>query len=202
MRTYFTFSGPVTIPGATLPAGKYLFRIADTSSRNIVQVLSEDGTKSYSLFFILRSHRNQIPEKPEVRFLETRDGMTRAIRTWWYPGNSDGYEFVYSKKQARLLAKGTGTPVLSAQSVAPAATPPELLTITPTGEETAAVETAEAIGTSLAGEIAPTELVVAEVILPGRAALPQTASSVPILCLLGLAFLLFAALIRWSPTLT
>ena len=28
-QTYFTFSGPVTLPGATLPAGKYLFRLAD-----------------------------------------------------------------------------------------------------------------------------------------------------------------------------
>ena len=28
-RTYFTFSAPVTLPGVTLPAGRYLFRLAD-----------------------------------------------------------------------------------------------------------------------------------------------------------------------------
>ena len=28
-RTIFTFNGPVTLPGVTLPAGQYLFRLAD-----------------------------------------------------------------------------------------------------------------------------------------------------------------------------
>jgi hypothetical protein len=28
-RTLFTFSGPVALPGVTLPAGQYLFRLAD-----------------------------------------------------------------------------------------------------------------------------------------------------------------------------
>ena len=43
-RTFFTFSGPVTLPGVTLPAGKYLFRNPDTlGGRRVVQVLSEDG---------------------------------------------------------------------------------------------------------------------------------------------------------------
>ena len=38
-RTLFTFSGPVSMPGVTLPAGKYLFRLAnpETSTR-VVQV--------------------------------------------------------------------------------------------------------------------------------------------------------------------
>ena len=31
-RTFLTFSGPVQMPGVTLPAGKYVFRLADTSS--------------------------------------------------------------------------------------------------------------------------------------------------------------------------
>ena len=43
-RTYFTFSTPVTLPGVTLPAGRYLFRLADpNSSRKVISVLSEDG---------------------------------------------------------------------------------------------------------------------------------------------------------------
>lgn len=51
-RTLFTFSGPVTLPGVTLPAGQYLFRLADpNSSSKVVQVLNADGTKPYGLFF-------------------------------------------------------------------------------------------------------------------------------------------------------
>jgi hypothetical protein len=43
-RVFFTFSGPVELPGVALPAGKYIFRLPDpTSTHNVVQVLSGDG---------------------------------------------------------------------------------------------------------------------------------------------------------------
>jgi hypothetical protein len=35
-RTVFTFSGPITLPGVTLPAGQYLFRLADPNSSSKV----------------------------------------------------------------------------------------------------------------------------------------------------------------------
>ena len=31
-RTFFTFSGPVEVPGVALPPGKYIFRIVDPDS--------------------------------------------------------------------------------------------------------------------------------------------------------------------------
>ena len=49
-RTYFTFSAPVTLPGITLPAGKYIFRLADPdSSRKVINVLSGDGKRSLAM---------------------------------------------------------------------------------------------------------------------------------------------------------
>ena len=42
-RTFMTFSGPVELPGVTLEAGTYEFRLADTESRNVVQVLRKDS---------------------------------------------------------------------------------------------------------------------------------------------------------------
>ena len=57
-RTVFTFSGPIALPGVTLPAGQYLFRLADPqSSAKVVQVLNADGTKSYGLFFTISAER-------------------------------------------------------------------------------------------------------------------------------------------------
>src|SRR4029077_15183492 len=41
-RTLLTFSGPVQMPGVTLPAGKYVFRLAGTSLHNVMQVF-DDG---------------------------------------------------------------------------------------------------------------------------------------------------------------
>ena len=67
-RTLFTFSGPVAMPGVTLPAGKYLFRLANPeSSARVVQVLSADGTKPYGMFFSMRAERFEPAAAPEVR---------------------------------------------------------------------------------------------------------------------------------------
>jgi hypothetical protein len=138
-RVIFNFSGPVTLPGITLPAGSYLFRVA-TPNRNVIQVLSADGTKIYGTFFAIAAHSRAIPEKPELRFMETTTNMPHAIRTWWYPADSTGFEFIYPKNQARLLAKGVGESVLTtkAQTSTTAQTQTDELTrISSTGQETA-----------------------------------------------------------------
>jgi len=116
-RTYFTFSGPVAIPGTTLPAGEYLFRLANPESgRNVVQVMSADGTKALGMFFAMRAERRDASDKPEVSFIETAAGNPAAVRTWWYPGERSGFEFIYPKAQARQLAKNTSQPVLTTKS--------------------------------------------------------------------------------------
>jgi hypothetical protein len=137
-RVIFTFSAPVTLPGRTLPAGTYLFRVP-SPQRTIVQVLNADGTRIYGTFFAISAHRNVRPENPEVRFMETPASMPHAIRTWWYPGDSTGFEFIYPKEQARLLAKGATESVLTtkAQTTTTAQTDSnELTRISSTGQET------------------------------------------------------------------
>ena len=97
-RTLFTFSAPVTLPGVTLPAGQYLFRLADpNSSSKVVQVLNADGTKPYGLFFTIAAERLEPASSPEVRFMETASGTPAAIRTWWYNGERSFYEFIFPR---------------------------------------------------------------------------------------------------------
>ena len=51
---YFTFSQPVTLPQVTLPAGKYLFRLADSlANRTIVQIYSADGSKLHGMMMTI-----------------------------------------------------------------------------------------------------------------------------------------------------
>jgi hypothetical protein len=113
--SYLTFSGPVQIPGATLPAGTYTFRMADTTlgSAHIVQVLSRDGKKVFSSFFAIPHTRAETPEDTIVMFAERPAGAAQAIRIWYYPGNSTGEEFIYQKHDAMLIAKANHMPVLS-----------------------------------------------------------------------------------------
>jgi hypothetical protein len=164
-RVIFNFSGPVTLPGVTLPAGSYLFRVA-TPNRDVIQVLSADGTKIYGTFFAIAAHRSAIPEKPELRFMETRTNMPHAIRTWWYPADSTGFEFIYPKNQARVLAKGVGESVLTtkAQTTKTAQTQTDELTrISSTGQESAVdlkTTPSTPADTTTTGELASPTLVI------------------------------------------
>src|SRR4051794_8636976 len=48
-QTFLTFSGPVQLPGITLAAGTYQFRLADPESgRRALQVWDKDGNKLYA----------------------------------------------------------------------------------------------------------------------------------------------------------
>ncbi len=171
-RVIFNFSGPVSLPGVTLPTGSYLFRVP-TPNRNVVQVLSPDGTKSYGLFFAIPAHRNVRPEKPEVRFMETSSSMPHAIRTWWYPADSTGFEFIYPKDQARLLAKGLSESVLTtkAQTTTTAQTDTNQLTrISSTGQETAVDSTAKPTPSTPTGEIGAGEVASPSMVIPSNPA--------------------------------
>jgi hypothetical protein len=112
--TYFTFSGPVQIPGHTLPAGTYMFKLAESpSNRHIVQVFNKDGSQLYATILAIPDQRLDPADKPVVMFKETMAGTPSAVRAWFYPGNTIGDEFVYPKEQAMKIASATHEPVLS-----------------------------------------------------------------------------------------
>jgi hypothetical protein len=113
-RTIFTFSAPVTLPGVTLPAGKYIFRLADpNSSRKVINVLSEDGKRSLAMLQTIPNQAMKAPKDAEIRFMETSAKVPPPVKTWWYAGKAIGYEFIYPRKQALELAKATSEPILT-----------------------------------------------------------------------------------------
>ena len=113
-KTILTFSGPVQIPGATLPAGTYVFKLADLSgNRHVVQVFDKDQKKIFGTMMAIPRQRINPSDKPVVLFSERPAGSPQAIRVWYYPGETVGNEFVYPKSQAIAIAKATHQPVLS-----------------------------------------------------------------------------------------
>ena len=113
-RTYFTFSAPVTLPGMTLPAGKYIFRLADPDgSRKVINVLSGDGKRSLAMLHTIPNQASRPPKDAEIRFMETSAQVPPPIKTWWYAGKAIGYEFIYPRQQALQLAKATSEPILT-----------------------------------------------------------------------------------------
>ena len=210
-RTFFTFSGNVDMPGVALPAGKYQFRIANPdSSRNVIQVRSGDGKKTLGLFLTHTAERVTASDDAEVRFLEAGAGAAPAIKTWWYPGERTGYEFVYPKAQARRLAQRTRQPVLTTRNetatTSDAANSKQLTRISPTGSESQVSENepaeADPAGSRQAGQRADSGSVPPPSPAPGgssaraRTQLPQTASATPLVALLGLLMFTGAAVMR------
>lgn len=117
-RTEFTFNNPVEMPGVTLPPGTYIFRFVDaTSGKKVMQVQAKDASsKNYGMFMTISAQRPRASDDAELRFLETPAGQPAAVKTWWYPGNTIGREFIYPKSQARRLAQVTNSPVLTTQA--------------------------------------------------------------------------------------
>src|ERR1051326_5649389 len=116
-RTFLTFSAPVQIPGATLPAGTYLFQLADPdNARHVVMVRDKDEKKIYSMFMTIPNDRLTAADNNVVMFRESPAGVARAVKAWWYPGQQMGEEFVYPKSQATQIAKATHDTVLSSDT--------------------------------------------------------------------------------------
>jgi LPXTG-motif cell wall-anchored protein len=210
-RTYFTFSTPVTLPGVTLPAGRYLFRLADpNSSRKVISVLSADGKTPLAMLHTIPNQLLDAPRDPEIRFLETSGNMPPAIKGWWFQGNSIGYEFIYPRQQALLLAKATSTPVLTTSTETKDVATADLSRIDGSGVPAAVVveeapAPVAATGRAQQGEVATggaTATAAADTRADERARstarteLPQTASSMPLTMLLG-ALALCAGIGLW-----
>lgn len=112
--TYVTFSAPVTLPGTTLPAGTYAFRLADSpADRHIVHVFNRDETKLFTTLLAVPAERNEAEGEPVVTFKETPSDRPPAVRYWYYAGEKAGNEFVYPKNQAMMIARASGEGVMS-----------------------------------------------------------------------------------------
>lgn len=198
-KTFLTFSAPVELPGMTLQAGTYVFRLADTPGRNVVQVLSRDEKDILGQWLFVQAQRPEVTGETVITFKETREGTTPAVQYWYYPGEKIGKEFIYPKEQALKIAQRTGatvkteggdTSVVNGSGLppeAPAETTVAEAQVTTTEPEPAPAPAATS-GTSAQSE--------QPVGTSGRAELPRTASPLPLSGLLGLFSLMGAAGLR------
>jgi len=123
--TYVTISGPVQVPGMTLQAGTYVFRLADNpGDRGIVQIWDRDRMHLYTTILAIADYRLKPTGHTVILFKEASAGEAPALKAWFYPGDYYGQEFVYPKSQAEALAQVNheqvpSTPDETANSVVP-----------------------------------------------------------------------------------
>ena len=218
-RTEFTFNQPVELPGVTLPPGTYIFRFADgTTGRKVMQVQAKDASsKTYGMFMTINAQRPRPSDDAELRFLETPAGQPAAVKTWWYPGNTIGREFIYPKSQARRLAQATNQTVLTTQAenvTNDQMSTADLAYVAPSGQETAltddqlveaaantppvgaSAQPSTAAAQTTAGNSAASRTPAQEGTM-ARASLPRTSTPMAGIGLLGMMSLLGGAWLRF-----
>ena len=110
-RTIMTFSSAVELPGMRLEPGTYVFRLADTASRNVIQVLDQQEKQMLGQWLFVSAERPEVTGDTVVTFRETSAASTPAVQFWYYPGEKIGKEFIYPKDQALRIARRTGATV-------------------------------------------------------------------------------------------
>ena len=201
-KTVITFSGPVEIPGVhlagwgVLPAGTYVFKILDSmSDRHVVQILNKEETTVYATILAIPNYRLKATDRTVITFSERPVGEPEALRAWFYPGRNWGEEFVYPKAKAIALAKAANTPVLFtpvdiplevAEPIQSANAPVvvemkgvPIMAMQPTGEETLLAQAVTPPPPNEMQESMPRTPSAAE------RTLPRTASTLPLIGLLG-----------------
>ena len=151
-RTYLTFSGPVQMPGVTLPAGKYVFKLAPTALHNVMQVF--DGEEKHIIgqwFFVPVERTNEeqakADGKPVVMFREMPEGITPAVHFFFYPTDLRGKEFIYPKEQALKIAAATHETVLATDSDVAKGGEAHVFRVEPNGAESQYDQNAKASNT-------------------------------------------------------
>jgi Protein of unknown function (DUF2911) len=190
-KTIVTFSQAVEVPGKILPAGTYTFVLLDSpSDRHIVQIFNADGSQLVTTVLAINDYRLKPTGDTVMKFSERPGDAPDALRAWFYPGNNFGQAFVYPKVRAVQLAQTTQiyvpavavdtfdeTVIKTAPIVAetPDQKEVEVTTVIQTSEPVAVVATPAPVTVATPAPVAVKE----------TEELPKTASSMPLLALLG-----------------
>jgi Protein of unknown function (DUF2911) len=201
-KTVLTFSQPIEIPGQILPAGTYTFVLLDSpSDRHIVQIFNADGSHLITTVLAINNYRLTPTGDTVIKFSERPGDNPEALKAWFYPGDNFGQEFVYPKSRAIQLAVVVKEPIPAMPTDAADLKVVEIVAVTPEQKEVPVAEVIQV--TPPVAEAAPVAATPAPVVAAAPAPavtetkqLPQTASLLPLLALLGFASLGAAFLLK------
>jgi hypothetical protein len=105
-KTTITIDQAIEVQGFVLEPGSYVMKLLSSNAdRHIVQIFSADETHFVGNVFAAAAYRQTITGDSEFKFYEAMEGQPPALRTWFYPGDNDGFDFRALKSSA--LAKST-----------------------------------------------------------------------------------------------
>jgi hypothetical protein len=197
-RTVVTINEPVIAGNKVLSAGTYVWKLLNSpSDRHIVQIFDKDQRHLEATILAIPKERLKTSGDTQFTFWETPDGVPKAVRSWFYPGDNFGQEFAYPKKLVAQLASAVPVPVPVAYhepAPAPAAEPAPVPEPAAEPEPAPAPEPAPQAATTPA----PAPDVQSEPAAP--TSLPHTASYNTLIGLLGAAALGLAGMLSVRTT--
>ncbi len=183
-KTILKLTEPMQIEGVLLQPGTYVFKLMESmGDRHLVRIMNEDETQIVATIIGMPHYELEPPNKTQMDFWESPAVTPPAVKDWHYPGEMLGLQFTQPSATQVAAAPPAPAPPPAAE-VAPA---PEVIPApapAPAPQAPPEVAQEQPAPAPQAPAPAPVET------------LPKTASSLPLIALLGLFFLTFSAVLR------
>jgi len=114
-KTNITINKPIEVEGTALPAGSYVLKLVDSpSEQHLVRILNAEENRVIATVFTIPIYKSTPADNSEFKFYESENGQPPALHTWFYPGESVGFEFRASRGNAVESAQGASSTASSA----------------------------------------------------------------------------------------
>jgi len=130
-RTILTVNQTIQVRDTVLEPGQYVLQLLNsTSDRHVVQIFNGDQSHIIDTILAIPMERPQPTGDTQFTFWETPGGTAKAMRAWFYPGDTIGQEFPYPKHPHLVALLQNPAPPLSPSAAmtqpasAPSAAPP------------------------------------------------------------------------------
>ena len=114
-KTIITTDEVMQLPNMMLQPGTYVIKLAESSAnRHIVQFYDKDEKHLVTTVLAIPNQRLRLTGKSVFAFWEVPTGQPKALRAWFYPGDSFGQEFAYRPQEAATIAasnNGANVPI-------------------------------------------------------------------------------------------
>lgn len=110
-RVYIQFGKEFRVPGATLPAGSYMFMPGDpVAGQLIIEIFKADASELVATVLAIES---ELARPGDATLVDYQGTDPAALRAWFHPANPRGYEFVYTREEGNAIFRETQVPVPS-----------------------------------------------------------------------------------------
>jgi hypothetical protein len=113
-KTVLTVNQPIQIRDTYLEPGQYVLKLLNSQSdRHVVQIFNGDESHIVNTVLAIPTQRMNPTGHTQFTFWETPPGTAKALRAWYYPGDTIGNEFQYPNQPRQIALLTPPAPAAS-----------------------------------------------------------------------------------------